>query len=202
METDNARRPGAGTRVAAVVVGLAVAGVLAGLAWWWLWEPSYYVVSEGQGAMAEPDLARRFAADGWFGVVGAVGGLVSGLLVTWRFRSHRILSLVALVAGSFVATATMSLTGMLLGPGDTDSALAAAAEGARVPVELAVTVPAFYLAWPVAALFAACAVLWGGSDPPPVVHRTPTEPANRLAPWGPPGYPPHDGAAPLRHESR
>lgn len=157
-------RGSVGLRAAAVIGVLAATGVATGLVWWLLWEPSYYVVTDGHGAMAEPDLGRRFDADGWFAVIGTAAGLLSGALVTWRFRSDRLVSLAALVLGSFAAVGAMRLTGALLGPADADRALASAAEGARVPVELGVTVPGFHLAWPVAALFAACAVLWSGSD--------------------------------------
>lgn len=152
--------------VLAVAV-LAVLGVLGGIAWWWAWEPSFYTVMEGQGAMAEPDLSRRFAADGWYAVIAGSLGLVSGLLLTWRLRAHRMVTLAALLVGSALAVAVMTATGIVLGPGDTDAALAVADEGSRVPMQMEVGVPAFYLAWPVLALFGACLVLWGGTDPQP-----------------------------------
>lgn len=149
---------------ALAVAVLVVLGAIGGLVWWWAWEPSFYVVTEGHGAMAESDLTRRFAADGWFAVIGGGLGLVSGLVLTWRLRAHRLVTLAALLVGSALAVVVMTAIGMLLGPGDTDAALAAAEEGSRVPMALEVGVPAFYLAWPVLALFGACLVLWGGTD--------------------------------------
>jgi len=161
------RERGAVAEGALIVGALAALGLLAGGLWWLLWDPSYYTVNGTQGSMGEADLSRRFAADGLFGVIALAVGFVAGLVVTWWFRRRRLLTLAALVVGSVAGVGVMVLVGLLLGPGDTDAALAAAAQGARVPTRLEVTVPAFYLAWPIGALFAACLVLWGGADPPP-----------------------------------
>ncbi|MDP3967293.1 MAG: hypothetical protein Q8Q02_03365 [Nocardioides sp.] len=170
--TRSTRRPVVEAALAVAV--LAVLGLLGGIAWWWVWEPSFYTVTQGQGAMLEPDLSRRFAADGWYAVIGGTLGLVSGLVLTWRLRAHRLVTLAALLVGSVLAVVLMTATGTLLGPTDTDAALAAAKEGSRVAMELEVGVPAFYLAWPVFALFGACLVLWGGTDAqPPRRHRPP-----------------------------
>lgn len=209
VDTEQPTRIRPGVRAAVAVGALGVLGVLGGVTWWLLWEPSYYVVTDGQAAMAEPDLGRRFAADGWFAVIGAVLGLVSGAVVTWRSRRGRLVGLLALVLGSFLAVATMRLTGMLLGPADADAVLADAADGARVPVELAVTVPGFHLVWPIAALLAACAVLWGGTDTRPVDRHT-GDPASRPepgpapdpGPWAPPSFPPHQDPGPSRQPTR
>ncbi|MGI8869756.1 MAG: hypothetical protein ACR2F6_13120 [Mycobacteriales bacterium] len=81
---------------AALLLGLAVVGVLAGLVWNAI-SPrvTYTIVSKGQGVADEISEAA-FSQDGWFIVIGLVIGIAAGL-TAWRVKRARgPLALVAL----------------------------------------------------------------------------------------------------------
>src|SRR5680860_1395943 len=150
--------------VAAALAGYLVIGVVAGVLWWLLFDPAMFTKVRGRGSMGELELGKRFNADGWYLVVAAFSGLVSGVAVTaWRSRDL-LLTTGLVVAGSCLAAAVMALAGYVLGPGDPDVALAAAQVGAQVPVQLKVTAHTAYLVWPVATLVGALIVLWSPPD--------------------------------------
>jgi hypothetical protein len=153
----------------AVVLGtFLLVGVACGVVWWLLVEPATFTKVASGGSMGEDELAKRFNADGWYAVIAAVAGLTVGLLLTlWRSRDF-VLTTVLLVVGSGIAAAAMALSGHLLGPGDPNAALAAAAPGTAVPVQLGVDAKACYLIWPMAALVGALMVLW---SPPKDAER-------------------------------
>jgi hypothetical protein len=153
----------AGLDAAWVLGGLLVLGVLCGVLWWLLVDPAMFTKLDSGAAMGEPQLGKRFNADGWYAVLAAIAGLLAGGVLTW-WRSRSFLFTTALlVVGSAVAAAAMALVGHVLGPPDPEAALAAAKVGARVPVDLTVTAKADYLVWPIAVLFGSLMVLW----PPP-----------------------------------
>ncbi len=170
---------------ALVVLGtFALLGVVCGLLWWLLVEPATYTkVLEG-GTMSEVELGKRFNGDGWYAVVAVVAGLLAGGLVTrWRSRDF-LLTTALLVLGAGVAGAVVAAAGHLLGPGDPDAALAGAQVGEKVPMPLRVTAPATYLAWPIATLVGALAVLWskpGGEHSDQPTDEPTDEPADQPA---------------------
>lgn len=159
--------PAAGTAggpaadIAAVLGSYLVLGLVGGVLWWLLVDPAMFTkVGGGGGSMGELQLAQRFAGDGWYAVIAAVGGLVAGVALTWWRMRDLLLTTVLLLVGAGIAAAVMAVTGHLLGPGDPDAALAAAAPGAHVPVPLTVHAKAGYLVWPIASLVGALVVLW------------------------------------------
>lgn len=145
----------------AVVLGAFLAlGVVCAVLWWWVVDPAVYVKGPDGAQMSEVELMRRFDADGWYSVIAGVVGFIAGLVLTWwRSRDYRLTTLLV-VLGSVGAAATMAIVGRALGPGDPERAIDAAGVGARVPVQLLVTVDAAYLVWPVAVLLGALMVLW------------------------------------------
>jgi hypothetical protein len=165
-----------GRRDAQVVVGvLVVLGVLAGVLWAQVVTPAEFTKLAKGGAMGEDQLSRQFAADGWYVVIAALTGLVAGAVLSWWRSTDVLVTGAALLAGAVLAAVAMALTGHLLGPGDPETALAAAKVGARVPDSLDLgTRPvwpltayladtlAFYLSWPVGVLAGALVVLVGG----------------------------------------
>jgi hypothetical protein len=113
--------------------------------------------------MSEVELGKQFSADGFYVVIAAVVGVVTGLALAWWRSRDPLLTSVLLVLGSALAAALMAVTGHLLGPGPTGAALAAAKVGAKIPERLDVDTAVVYLTWPVAVLLGASVVLLGKS---------------------------------------
>jgi hypothetical protein len=151
----------------AVVLGVYLAGGLAcGVLWWLLVDPATFTKLRSGATMDEGQLARRFDADGWYTVLGAVVGLVTGAVLTWWRSRDFLLTTVLVSLGSGVAAAVSAWLGHVLGPPDPRAALAAAHVGARVPVALEVHGWAVYLVWPAATLVGTLVILW---SPPPEI---------------------------------
>ncbi len=151
------------------VIGVSVAlGLVGAVLWWLVVDPAMFTKADNGGlAMGEVQLGKQFATDGWFVVIAATLGLLSGGALTWWRSRDFLLTTGLLVVGSGVATALMVLVGRALGPADPASLAAAAAVGDRLPTQLAVNATVCYLVWPIAALVGALFVLWS----------PPTEPA-------------------------
>lgn len=159
------RLPGGARGDAIAVLGTSlVLGLVGGVLWWLLTEPAVFTVGEeGTLGMGEVELADRFSATGWFTVLAAVLGALSGGALTWWRNRDPILTVGLLVLGSAVGTATMTGVGRLLGPPDPDVAAAAAQSGDLVPAALEVGAGVTYLVWTIAALAGALMVLWSPS---------------------------------------
>lgn len=151
---------GAGADVAAALGTFLALGVVCGVVWWMVADPALYTKTAEGAQMSEVELSRRFGVDGWYAVIAAVAGFLSGVAVTWwRSRDLRLTTGLVL-AGSALAAAAMALVGRVLGPGDPERAIDAAAVGDRVPLQLVVDVDSAYLIWPIAVLAGALMVLW------------------------------------------
>nr|WP_297413562.1 hypothetical protein [uncultured Nocardioides sp.] len=162
----DARRPGPLDDVVAVLGVYVLLGLLAAVAWWVLWEPALFTKAEGGGlGMGEDQLGRRFNADGWYAVIAAVCGLVSGTALSWWRGRDPLLTSVLVLGGSIVAAGVMAVVGGWLGPPDPTTVVASVEVGATVPSELAVDATVCYLVWPVTALIGCLIVLWS----PPAV---------------------------------
>jgi hypothetical protein len=136
-------------------------GLVGGVLWWLLTEPALFTVGpEGTLGMGEVELADRFSATGWFTVLAAVLGALSGGALTWWRNRDPMLTAGLIVVGSVLATAAMTLVGGLLGPPDPAGAAASATPGQQVPAALEVGATAAYLVWTIAALAGALMVLW------------------------------------------
>lgn len=143
-------------------VGLALGlGALAGVLWWLVTDlPTFRVVTGGGAVTSERGLAGYVAADAWFVVLGAVVGLVLGVLAWRTFRRVGVaVVVVAAVAGAAAAGVCWAV-GHLIGPGSFEVRLAAAKPGDLVPIDLTVRARAVLLVWP---LFAVVPVLLGSS---------------------------------------
>lgn len=156
--------PGLG-RDAAVILGwFAVLGVVGGVLWWVATPLAEWTRTRDSATMDEQMLGASVAADGWFLVIAAVGGLVSGFVLTaWRKRDP-VATVLLVALGSALACGLMYLVGHTLGPGSYQEALRTARVGESVPVPLSVQAKGVYLVWPVGALFTSLAVLWGTRD--------------------------------------
>lgn len=152
--------------VVTVLGTFLVLGAVCGVIWWLVVDPAVFIRTRGGGgAMGEVELSKRFGADGWYSVIAIVAGFLSGIGLTWwRSRDFR-LTTVLLVPGAALAAAVMAAVGRAVGPESPGVALAHAARGARVPVDLAVSATPSYLMWPIAVLFGALMVLWSSVKP-------------------------------------
>lgn len=103
-------------RALLIVLALALVGVLAGVAWEWIWRPPTGVVPSDRGVLgsAGPDLA--FSGTGWYVVVGGLAGLLSAAAIAWLVPGHELLTLASVVAGAALAGWLMRTVGHALGP--------------------------------------------------------------------------------------
>lgn len=150
--------------VVAVLGTSAVLGLVGGVLWWLLTEPALFTVgSKGTLGMGEIELADRFSATGWFTVLSAVLGALSGGALTWWRNRDPVLTAALLVLGSVLGTAAMAGVGRMLGPPDPAVVAASARPGELVPAALEVGAGVAYLVWTIAALAGALMVLWSPS---------------------------------------
>lgn len=148
-----------------VVLGTyLVLGVLCGVAWWLLVQPALFTKVHSGGTMSELQLGNEFNGDGWYAVIAAVVGIVSGLCLTWWRSRDYLLTTLLLVPGAALAATVMVLVGHALGPGDPQAALAAAHVGQHIPDQIQVAGWATYLVWPMGALVGALGVLWSSTS--------------------------------------
>ena len=159
------RRGGALADVVALLGTYLVLGVVCGVLWWLLVQPALFTKVHGGGTMSELQLGYEFNGDGWYAVIAAVAGIVSGLCLTWWRSRDYLLTTLLLVPGSALAATVMVLVGHALGPGDPQAALAAAHVGQHIPDQLKVAGWATYLVWPMGALVGALGVLWSSTRP-------------------------------------
>jgi hypothetical protein len=166
--------PGSGRdllRDLAWVVGyFVVAGIVAGLVWWQVVTPPYFIRTASGGVMDQAELGRRIQADGWFLTIGAVAGLVGGIVLI-RWRAH--LPLVTVLVGSALSLLGGGIAlalGKVLGRSDVNQLLKSAKVGAHVVDKLDVISPLVLLAWPIGFLIGAVAVLWGTKAQQPRVQ--------------------------------
>jgi len=147
-----------------VLVWFAVAGVLGALVWWQVTPLAEFTRSTAGGQMGEDQLGRQVAADGWYFVIATAGGLVSGVALTALRRRDPLVTVVLVALGSLVAAGLMLWVGLVVGPGNPDAALAHAAVGDKVPMQLKTQASGVTFMWPIAALLGAVGVLWGIDD--------------------------------------
>ncbi len=158
--------------VVAVVGVHLVLGVVAGMLWWLLVDPAVFTKAENGLGMGEVELGKRFNDDGWYAVIAAVLGLLTGAVLTWWRSRDPMLTSFLLLAGSGVAAGVMAVTGGLLGPPDPEKVASASAIGDSVPMALEVGGLVVYLVWPIAVLGGALLVLWSpGPDQDPRATR-------------------------------
>ncbi|GAA1431217.1 hypothetical protein GCM10009616_17810 [Microlunatus lacustris] len=154
-------RPARPAAVAAfVALGLGL-GAAAGVVWEAVVElPTYTVNQQGGAATSERGLTAVIGSDAWFCLLGALLGLLLGL-VGWRRLRSVGWPLVLLVVLTATAAGLMAWwVGTVLGPGPFNPRLAAAGPGDVVPVALELRAPASLLVWP---FLAVVPVLLGSS---------------------------------------
>lgn len=164
--------PGVVGDIAWILGYFVVAGVVAGLLWWKVIDPPYFVRNSQGAVMDQAQLSRRVQADGWFATIGVVAGLVGGVVLTrWRDRLPLLTVLLGFVASLAGGLLALKL-GTTLGHNDVSSLVKAAKPGAHVTDSLRVISKMVLAAWPVGFLVGSVAVLWGTKGRQPHVDGT------------------------------
>jgi hypothetical protein len=151
--------------VGIVVVWFLVAGVVAAVAWWQLVDLPEATRHGGSVVVEADQLGKEVNIDGWFFVIAAVGGLVSGIvLLAWRHRDPLLMVVLVTLGGGLASFVTVHL-GRRLGPGSEVDALRHRADGAHALMRLQVHAPGVLWVWPAAAALGALLYLWVLKDP-------------------------------------
>ncbi|MGO9294388.1 MAG: hypothetical protein ACLP52_11045 [Streptosporangiaceae bacterium] len=206
------RRSVAGSLLAtaAIVAGSALLGLAAGAAWQAVAPRALFiVVSRGAANVANPETTAFIAADGWFCILAAIGGVATGLLgYALAVRRYGPLPMAGVLAGGVAAAYTARWAGQRAGLTAFNSRLATARAGTLLHAPLTLGAHSALALWPLAAGLVA-----GGLETV-VLLRERQQAAERqlaaaaqppvagyLAPPGyppagpPPGYPPGYGPA-------
>jgi hypothetical protein len=138
---------------ARLVLVLALAGLLAGLLWWWLApRADFRVTDAGPVVIGNPAEELRVADDAVFALIVGAFGLIAGAAAWFLRRRRGVATVLALaVGGSLLAVVAWQL-GELLGTGPTEAQLADVGTVVTTPLSLG-SLPALALA-PFAALLA------------------------------------------------
>ncbi|WP_017587273.1 hypothetical protein [Nocardiopsis ganjiahuensis] len=139
---------------AAFLGGVVLLGALLGPLWWWL-APRPEVVVLPDGGVFTGASETVFAGEGYFAVITAVAGLVTGYvtymvqfsLARRRFEDLRLVGLVAGALGSAAASVLLWRIGVALDASARETVLAADA-GDTVVAALQLQATAFLVVWP------------------------------------------------------
>lgn len=148
------------TSVSVVVGWFAVAAVIAAVVWWQVTPLAEFTRTSNNATMDEEQLAKQFGTEGWFFVIAAVAGLVSGAVLVLLRRRNPVLMVVLVTLGGAFATLVMVELGLLLGPSDPASVLASTPVGGKVPLQLKLDAHGLWFIWSIAALVGAIIALW------------------------------------------
>ena len=145
----------------------ALLGVACGFVWEWVWTPPTGVSQDGVWVLDAQGLPTAFSGTGLFVVVGAIAGLLLGVVAALGLARHELVTLGAVVAASAVATVAMWAVGTALGPPDPDLVARASDSADPIPGDLRVEGLGAFLALPAGAqLGATGAYLFVGRDRP------------------------------------
>jgi hypothetical protein len=130
--------PAAVVAVAAVLAGTALLGVAAGFTWAAVAPRALeVVVSRGSADVVNPETNAFIAADGWFTLVTAIGGIISGLLgYLFAVRRHGAPAMAAVLAGGLPAALIAMWIGQQPGAAAYSRALQAGQPGVLVHAPL------------------------------------------------------------------
>lgn len=153
-------------RTVALVVGaFALAGVAAGVAWSRLagrtGPVEMFMTQFGPYPSSEVDAGQLVAMDGWYAVVGAVGGLVLGAIFYGAFHRHGLWVVAALTVGGLLAAAVALAVGTFVANDDVVVAWQPDAEiGHALRAPLTLRAYGAMVVWPLAALLPVLVIGW------------------------------------------
>ena len=152
-----------------VLAIFALGGVVAGLAWRWLWTPTSGVVVDGVWVADGEGVREAFSGTGLYVLVGLAAGVCLGVLSALLADRQELVTLALVVVGSVLAGWLMLRVGTIGLPPDPQPLAAAAADRTRLPGTLEVTGWSPFVALPSGALAGLCVVFVGLSRKPPEV---------------------------------
>lgn len=151
------------SRTARVLLVVAASGIPAAFVWLWLGQPSEWLATERGLVLTESAAVGQFQVVAVFTAIGAVLGLVSGVLMHRLTGPGRWQDLVGLAAASSAAALLCWRLGVLLGP--EPPADAKDLEVLQtVPSQFAVDAIAPFLVWPLAAVLAYTLAMYLSTD--------------------------------------
>jgi hypothetical protein len=136
--------------IAGVTVAVAVLGVPAGFAWAAI-APRVAVMVTGHGAAAviNPETSAFIAADGWFCVVGVIGGLLSGVVgYVTAVRRHGPAAVAGLLLGGIGASLVAWWIGRNIGLASFHRALHLSRQGTVLHAPLVLRAHGALVIWP------------------------------------------------------
>ncbi|MEW2399082.1 AAA family ATPase [Streptomyces sp. NPDC046862] len=173
--------PGMKTEVrqaAIITVGVALAGVLLGVLWWWL-APRVPLVSDGSAVyLKDTEGEQAVGVDGTFTLLALGFGAVSALVVFLVRRRGGVPLVVALAVGGLLGGLLAWRLGVWLGPEQDVAAHArSVGKGVTFSAPLKLGAKGALLAWPLAALLVhlGLTALFGPRDPDPFDEQHPGE---------------------------
>ena len=138
---------------ARIVLVLALAGLLAGLLWWWLApRADFRVTDAGPVVIGKPAEELLVADDAVFALIVGAFGLVAGAAAWFLRRRRGVATVIALAVGASLMAVVAWQLGELLGAGPTEAQLADVGNVVTTRLSLG-SLPALALA-PFAALLA------------------------------------------------
>lgn len=156
------RRRGLWPALLVAAAAFLVLGVLAGWLWSQLAHPPEYTLYRRSYAYytSEAEFGHAFDMDLTFAWIGAVGGLLGGIGLGWRYwrLGWVVAALSALAAGGAALVAWRA--GVLLGPETLRASVADARVGDTFPGPVALGTRSILLTWPVAALLGVMVSVW------------------------------------------
>ncbi len=163
--------------VLAVVAVFAVVGAGCGWLWFQVWPQPTGIVAQDTWYPDEEALREVFDATAWYVVIAALGGLAVGAGAALLGRRAPLLTMVAAVAGSLLASWLMLQVGLQVSPEDPTELARTAADGTELGGRLSLeggNSP--YLAWPFGALVGLMVVNLLLSSREQVRHREVSDP--------------------------
>ncbi|MGH3500601.1 MAG: hypothetical protein ACRDQA_06850 [Nocardioidaceae bacterium] len=135
--------------VACVVAGLVLAA-LGGWAWSHFGDPpTAQLTSAGQVYLGEEGLNQKVEVTLWFMAIGALLGLVAGLLTGWLGRRYGWLTVVGALLMCAIATVGSALLGQYVLGADPEAQAAHAQVGNTITFGLSLDTYLAYLGWPI-----------------------------------------------------